>query len=401
MKVKIFLETAAQSTNFGKHLDLGSELKRVTEEQKIKTIEIVAEVLKFNETLTSIDLSNNEIEEDRAKLIAEALKVNETLTSIDLSDNEIGEEGAKLIAEVLKENETLVSIDLSDNAIGEASVKTIVEALKINKTITNLNFAYNPIGKEGAKLIAEALKVNKTLTSINCSNNGIGEEGANLILEALKVNKTLTSIDFSANGIGGDVEKLIFDAVEVNKNYIKEIAAFLSEKYSTSKNEIKKFNFKADKITENLPQKMKYFKAYQVINKELLACELKSKGIEDTELFLNEVDNYIKEHLFQLSGVAKDPVVELIRENFKGEKGHSFIPNESVKSGSKRKLKEDTDEGSNKSIKTTDVIKSNLFNDPLISASISEFLGDCQTLSEIKVIADSEVIQVGDNLENV
>ena len=80
MKIKIFLESAAQSTNFGKHLDLGSELKRATEEQKIKTIEIVAEVLKVNKTLTSIDLSDNEIEEDGAKLIAEALKVNETLT---------------------------------------------------------------------------------------------------------------------------------------------------------------------------------------------------------------------------------------------------------------------------------------------------------------------------------
>ena len=36
-------------------------------------------------------------------------------TSLDLSDNNIGSEGAKVIAEALKENETLTTFDLSIN----------------------------------------------------------------------------------------------------------------------------------------------------------------------------------------------------------------------------------------------------------------------------------------------
>ncbi len=50
----------------------------------------IAEALKVNSSLQSIDLENNKIEAEGPGKIAEALKVNSSLQSISLDDNKIG-----------------------------------------------------------------------------------------------------------------------------------------------------------------------------------------------------------------------------------------------------------------------------------------------------------------------
>ena len=53
--------------------------------------------------------------------LAECLRVNATLTSLDLWNNDIGAAGATQLTECLRVNATLTSLDLSDNDIGDAS----------------------------------------------------------------------------------------------------------------------------------------------------------------------------------------------------------------------------------------------------------------------------------------
>ena len=52
-------------------------------------------------------MRRNDIGDDGAKAIAEALKVNPVLTTLDLWNNSIGPEGAMAIAEALKVNPLL------------------------------------------------------------------------------------------------------------------------------------------------------------------------------------------------------------------------------------------------------------------------------------------------------
>lgn len=61
-------------------------------------------------------------------------------------DNKIGPAGAKVVAEVLKDNKTLTSLNLrilapnslEGNDIGNEGVKEIVESLKSHPTVTTL-----------------------------------------------------------------------------------------------------------------------------------------------------------------------------------------------------------------------------------------------------------------------
>src|ERR1700729_2155198 len=98
---------------------------------------------------------------------------------------------------LLKDNDTITNIYLSDNQIGDEGAKAIADALKVNNNITDIDLAYNQIGTEGAKAIADALKVNHTITNVYLFGNQIGDEGAKAIADILEENrlKVLTKIE--------------------------------------------------------------------------------------------------------------------------------------------------------------------------------------------------------------
>ncbi|KJE93971.1 hypothetical protein CAOG_04680, partial [Capsaspora owczarzaki ATCC 30864] len=121
-----------------------------------------------------------------AQAIAEALKVNTKLTTLELNKNQIGDVGAQALAEALKVNTRLNFLQLSENQIGDAGAQSIAEALKVNKKLTFLFLADNQFGDAGAKAIAEALKVNTKLTTIDLMSNCIGKLGSQALKEACK-----------------------------------------------------------------------------------------------------------------------------------------------------------------------------------------------------------------------
>lgn len=58
-----------------------------------------------------------------------------TLTNPDLSDNGIGAKGAGAIAEALKVNTVLKSLQLYGNAIGPQGARAVAEALKVSSSL--------------------------------------------------------------------------------------------------------------------------------------------------------------------------------------------------------------------------------------------------------------------------
>jgi len=67
------------------------------------------------------------------KALAEALKTNTSVTSINLGFNSIGAEGMKALAEALKTNTSVTSIDLRCNSIGAEGMKALKQVIKEKK----------------------------------------------------------------------------------------------------------------------------------------------------------------------------------------------------------------------------------------------------------------------------
>ncbi|KAG0196550.1 hypothetical protein BGX28_009996, partial [Mortierella sp. GBA30] len=141
-------------------------------------------------------------EEKEVRRLAETLKTNSTLTTLDLSSNSIGENGAIALSEALKTNSTLTTLHLKRNSIGDNGAVALSEALNTNSTVTTLNLSYNSIGDNGAVALSETLKTNSTLTILDLRNNSIRDDGVVALSEALKTNSTLTTLDLRKNSIG-------------------------------------------------------------------------------------------------------------------------------------------------------------------------------------------------------
>jgi hypothetical protein len=131
---------------------------------------------------------------------------------------EYASEGIKAIADALRVNGTLTSLDLSNNAlcglvfdinggVGEVSgtnsdegITAIAEALHVNGGLTKMSLAKNKLGEKGTRAICEALKQNKTLKQLDISGSNIGESaGAKHVAKMLRVNFALTTVWTSAH----------------------------------------------------------------------------------------------------------------------------------------------------------------------------------------------------------
>ncbi|KAF9390109.1 hypothetical protein CPB97_009911 [Podila verticillata] len=180
----------------------------------------LAETLKINSTLTTLDLQGNSIGGHGAQALSEALKINSTLTTLEFQDNKIGDNGAQELAETLKINSTLTTLDLQGNSIGDNGAQDLAEALKINSTVTTLDLQINKIGDKGAQALAEALKTNLILTTLLLQRNSIGDNGAQALSEALKINWSLTTLDLRSNKIGFEGALVLILARKINVTLI-------------------------------------------------------------------------------------------------------------------------------------------------------------------------------------
>ncbi|KAG0334005.1 hypothetical protein BG000_008716 [Podila horticola] len=248
----------------------------------------LAEALKTNSTLTTLDLMRNSIGDTGAQALAEALKTNSTLIALDLQNNSIGDSGAQALAEALETNSTLTTLELKVNSIGDIGAKALAQALKINLSLTTLDLRRNKIWYKGllefseafksnstlaalylqdnlfknkvAQALSEVLKTNSTLTTLNLWASSIGDSGAQALAEALKTNSTLITLNLRHNSIGENGALALSEALKTNStlttlnlrhNSIGENGALALSEALKSNSTLTTLNFELNSIGEN------------------------------------------------------------------------------------------------------------------------------------------------------
>ncbi len=169
-----------------------------------------------NNTITTLDLSSQQINDTGAKLLADALRNNSSLTRLNLSSNQITEVGAAALTEVLQVNKSIIVFLFYDNQIGDLGATAIAQALKINKTLDTLDLNSNHIGDPGAIAIGKALEINTRLAYLYLYANQIGNNGVTALANALKLNKFLAHLIIHSNQIGNSGAQSIAETLKVN-----------------------------------------------------------------------------------------------------------------------------------------------------------------------------------------
>eukprot|EP00043_Microstomoeca_roanoka_P020574 m.251435 g.251435 ORF g.251435 m.251435 type:complete len:1015 (-) comp17184_c2_seq10:447-3491(-) len=111
--------------------------------------------------------------------------------TLSLIGDKIGDTGCRALADALKSNTTLTSLDLSCNKIEDTGCHALAEALESNTTLTTLNLSGNEIEDTGCRKLAEALKSNTALTSLDVSSNRFSETAKSLLKRAARSSLTI------------------------------------------------------------------------------------------------------------------------------------------------------------------------------------------------------------------
>ena len=119
--------------------------------------------------------------------MVELLKYNTTLTVLNLSENSVGERGALVMAEMLKHNTTLTVLNMSGNIVGQKGALAMAGMLKHNTTLEVLHMLCDDtIGVEGTKALVENLAVNYHLKKLQISRKYLKEVDALPVYHANK-----------------------------------------------------------------------------------------------------------------------------------------------------------------------------------------------------------------------
>ncbi|KAK3537900.1 hypothetical protein QTP70_022440, partial [Hemibagrus guttatus] len=160
----------------------------------------LGELLKYNRTLLTLDLSNNAVSDSGLEELCDGLRVQKSgLRTLVLHNNRITHHGMTHLGCVLPLLRTLETLDLSANDLEDRGLHALKEALISNRSISRLNLASVRITCEGAVVLAEFLAESRFLQSLDVRQNLVLTGGLMAFALALKLNRTLIHLDLDQN----------------------------------------------------------------------------------------------------------------------------------------------------------------------------------------------------------
>ena len=141
---------------------------------------------------------------------------NTTSKNVHLNGRGLKPKDAYAIAACLKHNNTIETLDLSNNVLfGSEGVHCIADALLLEKhasigCLCKLDLSRTNCGDYGAECLAEGLGRNNTVTVLKCQHNKLGDKAAQAFATMLSGdNRTLTTLDIGYNNIGVEGAKAL------------------------------------------------------------------------------------------------------------------------------------------------------------------------------------------------
>ena len=152
----------------------------------------LGDYFKFDKSLQSLNISYNEIKDSGLTKIL--CRFPSTLVQLIATKCCLTCTGAVNISKVLRINETLKYLDISDNSIGDDGISAISNGLHNNTTLVQLVARSCEFCSRGAENIAKMLQSNKTLKYLDISCNHIEDDGAAAVTCSIQTNTTLTEL---------------------------------------------------------------------------------------------------------------------------------------------------------------------------------------------------------------
>jgi len=178
---------------------LGMDYERAMFGMKISDAQYLARNVRVTQTLVSLALPCNMIDDELVKVLMGGFAYAHMLTHLDLSHNKIGDRGARRLASLLDTDYCIQHMDLSDNQIHANGCMHLGAHLAENMTCQTFNLRLNRCEDNGVSHLFQDLCVNKYLKSLNVSCNDLTTRCLPYLSSMISENVVLTEMDLSAN----------------------------------------------------------------------------------------------------------------------------------------------------------------------------------------------------------
>ena len=159
----------------------------------------IAVLLSKNDELEELDLSCNNLQESGIRNILDSINIL-NLSILNISNNHITND-LKYIGYILTPATKLVELDLSYNSLNAESMQNILYEMKnIFANLVKLNVSGCVISAEVTEALGDVLLENTELKELNLSDNNLHGEGIKNIFNGLKIS-TLIKFNISHNNI--------------------------------------------------------------------------------------------------------------------------------------------------------------------------------------------------------
>eukprot|EP00933_Yihiella_yeosuensis_P052968 TRINITY_DN5111_c1_g4_i2.p1 TRINITY_DN5111_c1_g4~~TRINITY_DN5111_c1_g4_i2.p1 ORF type:complete len:503 (-),score=92.75 TRINITY_DN5111_c1_g4_i2:338-1846(-) len=190
---------------------LGMDYERAMFGMKISDAQYLARDVRVSQTLVSLSLPCNMIDDELVKVLMGGLSYGHMLTHLDLSHNKIGDRGARRLASLLDPDYCIQTLDLSDNQIHANGCMHLGAHLAENVTCQTLNLRLNRCEDNGVSHLFQDMCVNKYLKTLNISCNDLTVRCLPYLNSMLTENSTLAELDLSANPLHqADAEEITY-----------------------------------------------------------------------------------------------------------------------------------------------------------------------------------------------
>ncbi|MEQ2243922.1 hypothetical protein ILYODFUR_011841 [Ilyodon furcidens] len=138
-------------------------------------IKVLLAGLFHNTSVKCLDLKGNNLRSTGAEVLGKLLGCNKTLLRLVLEWNALGvwEETFSLFCDGLASNNTLTHLDLRNNQINHQGASELALALRHNSTLEELDLRWNNIGMLGGRSLLEGLQKNKSIVQLEMAGNNI------------------------------------------------------------------------------------------------------------------------------------------------------------------------------------------------------------------------------------
>mmetsp|Transcript_12481 Transcript_12481/g.29906 ORF Transcript_12481/g.29906 Transcript_12481/m.29906 type:complete len:465 (+) Transcript_12481:110-1504(+) len=246
------------------------------------------------------------------------------IVDLSLSWTQCGDWGAEALADVIKVNTVLTSLDLYHNDIGPRGSGALARALRKNRSINTINLGMNNIGDEGAEEFMETVRRHNTsLTSLKLENNHVNHiklRDLNYLLERNAAKK----VDMDWHHLQNELLPLQYNhgelytaknklegLKETNDPLVIKQKEALQEEMDNIQDQIAVLRKKEDKLLEDgtwLNRNLDKFRSTVILNQNVRkACRLMRKKKDKSGPTLEEERTEVALKLAELQGAFMQP----------------------------------------------------------------------------------------------